>query len=725
MLLGASHAFSAPEPVRENPNPPALYGPPTTGGVYRSWKNVRIDGGGFVTGMIASAAPLGPLYARTDVGGAYRWIPATNTWLPITDSVDGTCQVESMAADPTDAQVVYLASSGRIWRSANQGGSWSLAKIPAKMEGNGNGRCVGERLAVDPHLPSVLFFGSRHDGLFRSEDSGASWAKVPAFTDWKPGTGITFVLFDNRGGSKGQQTQTIYAAVDGNQANLYASKDSGDTWSAIPNQPIGMFPNHAAISPTGELFLAYSNGCGPGDMTTGAVWRYSPTKAGPDAWANISPITPGKGSGDSFGYGSIALDPRNPDTLVVASMDRWAWGDSMWKTTDANAPSPVWTVMFDRKVKPKWLSPAPYKGRDSHWMSDVEFHPTTPDQLFMAFGQGVHRTDNVSAGPDATWTFSARGLEETVLLSLTSPSAGPPLLSGIGDIGGFAHPDLEASPPVRHSTGNTTGVDFAALAPKILARVGSGKGQYSLDGGESWIPFPAELPKGSGHIAISADGKTFLWTPNGIAHVSRDLGKTWMPVASLPKGTKIVSDRVNPYKFYAYENTTGTIFTSFDAAATFTPSTTKLPGTYGYLRSGIRAVPGFEGHFYVTTQNTGFRSGLYKSIDSGKTLLPISGTGGKGKPLTDNPGIITIQTFGFGKGSPQRKYPALYAAGIIHLPDAGETDGIFRSDDGGTSWVKINDDKHRFRVDVLAGDSRTPGRVYLGTSGRGIIYADP
>ena len=135
ILLATPRAFCAPDAVQENPNPPALYGPPTTGGVYRTWKNVRIDGGGFVTGMIASAAPNGPLYARTDVGGAYRWIPATNTWLPVTDSVDGTCQVESMAADPTDAQVVYLASSGKIWRSANQGGSWTVAKDPGENGG--------------------------------------------------------------------------------------------------------------------------------------------------------------------------------------------------------------------------------------------------------------------------------------------------------------------------------------------------------------------------------------------------------------------------------------------------------------------------------------------------------------------------------------------------------------------------------------------------------------
>ncbi len=78
-----------------------------------TWKNVRIVGGGFITGIEAHPWIPELFYARTDIGGSYRWNPFTQTWLPLTDWVtpdnwdlQGTL---SIALDPTNPFNVYLA----------------------------------------------------------------------------------------------------------------------------------------------------------------------------------------------------------------------------------------------------------------------------------------------------------------------------------------------------------------------------------------------------------------------------------------------------------------------------------------------------------------------------------------------------------------------------------------------------------------------------------------
>ena len=73
------------------------------------WHNVVIGGGGFVTGIITHPRQKGLMYARTDVGGAYRWDDSAQRWIPLTDGtgdVDFT-GVESLAVDPSDPNCVY------------------------------------------------------------------------------------------------------------------------------------------------------------------------------------------------------------------------------------------------------------------------------------------------------------------------------------------------------------------------------------------------------------------------------------------------------------------------------------------------------------------------------------------------------------------------------------------------------------------------------------------
>src|SRR5690348_5292695 len=52
-----------------------------------NWRNVQIAGGGYVPGIIFNPTERNLVYARTDIGGAYRWNESTQRWTPLLDWV--------------------------------------------------------------------------------------------------------------------------------------------------------------------------------------------------------------------------------------------------------------------------------------------------------------------------------------------------------------------------------------------------------------------------------------------------------------------------------------------------------------------------------------------------------------------------------------------------------------------------------------------------------------
>src|SRR5947208_11886178 len=79
-----------------------------------SWRNVQIAGGGFVPGIVFNPTERNLIYARTDIGGAYRWNESTQRWTPLLDWVGqsnwGFNGVSSLATDPVQTNRVYAAA---------------------------------------------------------------------------------------------------------------------------------------------------------------------------------------------------------------------------------------------------------------------------------------------------------------------------------------------------------------------------------------------------------------------------------------------------------------------------------------------------------------------------------------------------------------------------------------------------------------------------------------
>jgi hypothetical protein len=113
--------------------------------------------------------------------------------------------------------------------------------------------------------------------------------------------------------------------------------------------------------------------------------------------------------------------------------------------------------------------------------------------------------------------------------------------------------------------------------------------------------------------------------------------------------------------------------------------------------------PGIEGDLWIAAFD-----GLYHASSSAVTFQKLGG-------------VQEIWGFGFGKAPPNSTYPALYLVGTV-----GGVRGVFRSDDAGNSWARINDDAHQWGLILqVTGDPRVYGRVYVGTHGRGVFYGDP
>ena len=759
-------------------NPVTVSAEESGSGPYR-FHNVAIGGGGgFIPGIVFSTTEPGLVYSRTDIGGAYRFDQHSGLWVPLLDWIGfpdwNLSGVESIAIDPRDSHRVYLAvgtytnewasQNGAILRSDNQGRTFRRFDLPFKVGSNMPGRGMGERLAIDPNNARILYLGTRSGhGLWRSLDSGETWSQVTSFPDSGPyhepsggpsdtydndPIGVVWVTFDPRttvNVGHRKVSQNVYVGVADPASSLWHSSDGGQTWSPVAGQPTGVMPHHGKLASTGILYLSYNNNAGPYDGSVGSVQKYD---TGSGTWTDITP--PASPLNGGYGFGGLSVDALNPSTIVVATLNQW-WPDTnffrsldggqtwnlIWNANFANPwpniMAPNYTLSY-ASVAP-WLTfgatPATCTQADSSnslcpqptpklgWMVEsLEIDPFNSDRMFYGTGATMYGTNNLTAwdtNSQVNISVAAVGVEETAVQDLISPPAGTAhLISAIADNGGYTHNDLTAPSVMDANPVFTTGtsVDYAELNPSFIVRVGNGGTNgtnigFSSEGGQTWTPGPTQ-PSGAsgGTVAAAADGSRVVWSSAPGVFFSPDNGTTWTPSTGAPGGASVRSDRVNPLKFYAFAN--GAFYISTDGGQTFAATAaSNLPpaGT----SAQFKATPGREGDIWLAGGSTTTVYGIWHSRDGGNSFSKLFN-------------VDAASTIGFGKPAPFHKYPAFYSSAEVH-----GVWGIYRSDDAGGTWTRINDNRHQYALtnQTITGDPRIYGRVYFGTNGRGIIYGDP
>jgi photosystem II stability/assembly factor-like uncharacterized protein len=435
-------------------------------------------------------------------------------------------------------------------------------------------------------------------------------------------------------------------------------------------------------------------------MDKGAIWKLD-TKSG--AWAEITPL---RGS-DNRAFCGISVDATNPKRLLASTVNTymqqpWGHGDRIFLSQDGGQS---WAdlvanqrVVMDTNGFP-WI-----KDHSIHWAGSIEIDPFDAERALVTSGNGVFMTENLGATP-STWKFAVEGLEETVPLDAVSLPGGP-LISVVGDYDGFVHSDLAVSPlagRLSPTMGTTHALAVAAKKPSVMARSGA-ELYLSTDGAAHWIKLSRPNADKNGRLALSADGGVLLWSANSVVHRTADAGGSWARVKGLSFDAAPAADSVDANKFYAYDPKSGAFHLSRDAGLSFARTVALEAGG----ASRIRSVPGVAGEVWVPLHG----KGLVRSKSSGGEFERVSS-------------VASCTAVGFGVAAPGKSFPAVYMWGA---PES-EVVGVYRSDDAGASWLRVNDDAHEYggpaNGQFVLGDSNVYGRVYMSSAGRGIVFGTP
>ena len=740
-----------------------------------TWNSVKFGGGGYVSGLIFHPTSPHVLYARTDIGGAYRWNQQTSTWTPITDGLGfGAAEsrfhgVESIAVDPTNDQLVYMATgmytfegNGRLYISSDRGDHWTHVDLPFPIGGNNSGRAMGERLMVDPNMPSTLFYGSRTAGLWKSTDSGQTWAQVSSLATATmsqdqvnavggSAMGVELVVYDTdvRGPHKGNKhtqgngtaTRTIYAAiapdyasVAGLSSNMYKSSDGGATWTPVATPVSGYHIPHMVRADDGMFYVVFTQGKGPGAGGPARLYKFDGSN-----WTLLKSEDPTGGT--NFGMAGLSVSGSGATTRIALGVSN-SWGN--WNGQQI--------VQLSDDAGQTWreieaMNPGVTA---SGWVDDVEIDPSNADHIMHVHGGGIIETWNASAATPV-WSSAINGIEETAAIAIATPPAGAPyqFINSSGDVGAWVDTDLATTPTLGPNLGwsNGNSADMAWSDPLYMASVGvvnstgNAYGYWSGDGGKTWASF-ASLPQGAqntageSNIVVTARNKA-VWAPaNSVPSYTTDNGATWtqtnLPPLSpvgINRAYRLVADRQNPNKVYAYNSggawwnqwsDTTHFWYSTDGGHTFTESAGfKTMGAMltGFGNTSLAVNPNAEGDLWLADGDA-----VFHSTDSGATWTKLSNFASVwGTPAGFVPQVQGATLVALGKAAPGATYSAaIYVVGVVN----GQW-GVYRSDDGGASWTRFNDDAHQYGgIGVMAADQNVYGRIYFSGTGRGLIYTN-
>jgi photosystem II stability/assembly factor-like uncharacterized protein len=596
---------------------------------------------------------------------------------------------------------------GNVYRSTDKGTTWTKTAFSHVTESpNDQYRMNGQKMAVDPHNPNIVYVGTPQNGLWVTTDGGATWNAVSGVPVGAQDSkslypGITGIAFDPNSPVSGGKTDVIFAASYGH--GVYESTNGGQSWTALSGGPQTV--GYATLSK--GVYYAI------GDNNTD-LWSYAN-----GTWSKLLTNT-------NNGLRDVAVDPFNAVHIVVA-----AGGGRLTQSFDGGK---TWSGYSGFQLS---ASDIPWLTTTEKWMSmgGLVFDQKDANKLWASDGIGVW---NTSLPQTTTWTTvwhsQSIGIEQLVANEILVPPGGHPVLAS-WDRSFFYVSDPSVFPSsygVANQNPFAAGwsLDYASSKPSFLVGIadwwGTEESGYSTNGGQTWQvfkSFPAFAGKTIGGTIAASSPTDIIWAPaDGYTpYYTKDGGASWNPI-TLPgvtdwkafhfayylDKTTVTADRVLPDTFYLYYNG---VYRSTDGGTSWTEVHTGQISAFSTFNSHIESVPGKAGNLFFTGGPQGVpthpaKEGFYRSTDGGATWTAI-------------PNVLEVSCFGFGKAATPGGYPAIYIVGWVN-----QVYGIWQSNDDAKSWIQIATwpNNSLDKIKTISGDPNSYGEVYVGFGGSGYAY---
>ncbi|MBA7525290.1 hypothetical protein ES705_17441 [subsurface metagenome] len=332
------------------------------------------------------------IWVGSPTGGLWKTIDGGNTWYTTTDDLP-SLGISDIVLDPGNPDIIYLATGDRdahaiysagILKLTDGGETWNTTGLSFDQ----NDVNLVNRLLINPDSTYVLIAG-KHDGIYRSNNSGDSWVKVITghFKDleFKPG-----------------DPSVIYAAMYayGGNAKIYKSIDNGSSFSESSRGIDAANINRIELAVTpadSSIVYALCSNADDGGLNAfykstdfGENWENTMT-----TYKNLLAIDPfGNNSGGQGWYDlSIAASPVDTNEIYVG-------GINIWKSTDGGE---TWSRKTNGYPRIYGAVYGPYVHVDHHIL---KYHPVT-ETLFSGHDGGIDKTYDGGK----TWVDITDGLE--------------------------------------------------------------------------------------------------------------------------------------------------------------------------------------------------------------------------------------------------------------------------------------------------------------------------